>query len=106
MIVEKLNDFTPNTTVLLMGDFNAPPNGKARKVFEKQGGFSDVFDGRFGGTHHGFTGRPVSDRIDWILYKGRLRPCRPTRKIIRERPGGIFPSDHFQVYSEFRWIPD
>jgi len=106
MILEKLNDFTPNSTVLLTGDFNAPPDGKARKVFEKQGGFSDAFDGRFGGTHHGFTGRPVSDRIDWILYKGLLRPYRPTRKIIRERPGGIFPSDHFQVYSEFRRIPD
>ena len=104
MILQQIKDFAPDKPAVLMGDFNAPPDGKARKVFEVHGGFSDPFDGRFGGTHHGFTGRPVSDRIDWILYKGSLNPCRSTRKIIRERPAGIFPSDHFQVYTEFRWI--
>ena len=91
MMLRQLEDFAPDTPTVLTGDFNAAPDGKAGKVFER-GGFSDVFDGRFGATHHGFTGRPVSGRIDWILYKGTLRPRRSTRKIVRERPGGCASS--------------
>jgi len=106
MILHQLKDFALYTPTILMGDFNAAPDGKAGKVFEAQGGFSDVFDGRFGATHHGFTGRPVSGRIDWILYRGPFRPRPSTPKIVRERPGGVFPSDHFQVYTEFRWIQE
>lgn len=102
LILKKLRVFCPDDPVVLTGDFNADPKSQCRKVLTK-GGFSDVFDNRFSGTHHRFTGRPDSGRIDWILYKGQLCPIKSKRKIIRKKYTR-YPSDHFPVLAAFKLI--
>ena len=102
LLLEVLGEFAPGLTTLIMGDFNTNPQSPCRKAFE-QGGFKDPFDKRFGGTHHGFTGKDDGRRIDWILYRGEIGPVKATRKIIREKFCGIYPSDHFPVYCGFIW---
>ncbi len=105
LLLEMLEDFAPGSPALVMGDFNADPQSPCRQVFEAEGGFADPFDGRFGGTHHGFTGKPVTGRIDWMLYRGEVQPILHTRKIVRDRFLGKYPSDHFPVYCNFHRDP-
>ncbi|SHI78384.1 Metal-dependent hydrolase, endonuclease/exonuclease/phosphatase family [Desulfatibacillum alkenivorans DSM 16219] len=102
LLLNVLEEFAPGLPTLVMGDFNAKPDSSCRKEFE-QGGFQDPFDRRFGGTHHNFTGKDDGRRIDWILYRGGIEPVKASRKIVRDRFCGVYPSDHFQVYCEFTW---
>ncbi len=95
-------------SVVLAGDFNAPPGSPAHRFLTGDG----EFNGRRGdfvdaaghppeATYHGFTGRPSGGAIDWILHRGGLIPTGPARTL-RHRPGGLWPSDHFPLRAEFR----
>ena len=47
----------------------------------------------------------ISDRIDYIYYRGKGSLKAKQSKIIKEDPpGGFFNSDHRAVLSEFEWI--
>lgn len=82
--------------VVLLGDFNAAPQGGAYATLT-----ASLVDARTAapvakgpdGTFHGFTGEPER-RIDWILTRG-FEP-RETRTITTSRDGR-YPSDHFPV---------
>ena len=53
------------------------------------------------GTFHGFSGKPGSSRIDWILFRGGLRPV--SIETLTDNEGGRYPSDHFPVIAVFEW---
>ncbi|MBI9074286.1 MAG: endonuclease/exonuclease/phosphatase family protein [Desulfatibacillum sp.] len=102
LLMNMLEGFAPGEPILVMGDFNAEPDSPCHQTFA-EGGFSDPFDKRFGGTHHKFTGRADGKRIDWILYKEKIEPVKSSRKIVRDKFLGVHPSDHYPVYCEFTW---
>ena len=53
------------------------------------------------GTFHGFSGKPSSGRIDWILYSPGWKPL--SAAIDRSEFSGRYPSDHFPVTTELMW---
>lgn len=55
------------------------------------------------GTFHGFSGKPSSGRIDWILCSPGWKPLAAA--IDRSEFSGRFPSDHFPVTTVLTW-PD
>ena len=99
--------------VVLMGDFNAPPNGGLYGFFTRSGGgigggFRDtrlLAPEVLGpeGTVHGFRGGlpPESRRIDWVLLAGEGRVSR-YEAVAFER-GGKYPSDHFPLCVDIRF---
>ena len=98
LVMDFLSDFSPDCPVVITGDFNANPGGKADAFF-RAGGFSEVFDGGHGTTFHKFKGEETLEHIDWILYRGmELRQ----RKIITDSFSGRYPSDHYPVLGRFR----
>jgi endonuclease/exonuclease/phosphatase family metal-dependent hydrolase len=53
------------------------------------------------GTFHGFKGTPGEARIDWIMYRGALKPV--SVETITDNNNGRYPSDHFPVLAVFEW---
>lgn len=113
LVMERLSAFSPDSPALLMGDFNAPPTGAAHAVFtgakpESEDAsktlFTNAFDPPFPPTHHDFTGSRTGDHIDWILYRGPLRP--QTARVIDWSKDGVYPSDHFPIQGIFQWKPE
>jgi endonuclease/exonuclease/phosphatase family metal-dependent hydrolase len=53
------------------------------------------------GTFHGFSGNPGKSRIDWILFRGQLKPV--SVETITTNADNRYPSDHFPVMTVFEW---
>jgi len=98
LVMGFLSDFPQDCPVIITGDFNANPGGKADAVF-RAGGFSEVFDGRHATTFHKFKGEETLEHIDWVLYRGNLKMIQ--RKIITDSFSGRYPSDHYPVLGRF-----
>ncbi len=90
--------------VLVLGDFNcepdsapfqlltaAPPAGAGLRDVHRVAGAPDAD----AGTYHGFTGRPQTGRIDWILCSSHwsVRQAETDRSPCADH----WPSDHFPV---------
>ncbi len=106
IILEKLSRFPAGIPVVLMGDFNNRPFSNAYLEFtspEKTADtLSEIFQANTACTHHAFTGECKGGHIDWILYRG---PLENTHKhVIDEKFEDKYPSDHFPVHAEFRWV--
>lgn len=100
LILARLKQLPRNEIVILMGDFNAPPESRVYTTLT--GTFTDAWTAspkRSGpeGTLHRFTGQP-EQRIDWILFRGLKPLSAKTVTMSRERR---YPSDHFPVVVEF-----
>jgi endonuclease/exonuclease/phosphatase family metal-dependent hydrolase len=100
LILARLNELPRNEVVVLVGDFNAPPESRVYTTLT--GTFSDAWTAsanRSGpeGTFHRFTGKPER-RIDWILFRG-LKPL--SAKTVTTNREQRYPSDHFPVVVEF-----
>ncbi len=111
-IMERLLRFPSDIPVILMGDFNCNPSQSCHKVFtgeyyeaektvQDMEFFKPVFPEPYSGTHHGFSGQAGKDQIDWIMYRGNLKPVR--WGIIRDKFAGYYPSDHFPLYAVFEF---
>ncbi len=99
--------------VVLMGDFNAPPDGGLYGFFTRSGagtgrGFRDtrpLAPKVLGpaGTVHGFRGGlpPASRRIDWVLFAGEGEVSR--YETVRFERDSRYPSDHFPVCVDIRF---
>ncbi len=95
----------PDMPQLLMGDFNTGL-GTEPIVALMHAGWRDTWDAVHpddpdpGPTHHGFAtpsaGHP--QRIDWILGLGPL--VARASNLVRDRPGGVWPSDHFFLWAD------
>lgn len=100
LILARLKALPANEIVVLVGDFNAPPESRVYTTLT--GTFTDAWTAspkRSGpeGTFHRFTGRPER-RIDWILFRG-LEPL--SAKTVTTNRNQRYTSDHFPVMVEF-----
>jgi len=88
--------------LMLSGDFNAWPVGGAHQVF-RAWGLRDAWQDCGwrapwrGWSWHAYTGFPIA-RIDWIFVSPEVRVSDAW--VLRDRPHGVFPSDHFPVMAE------
>jgi endonuclease/exonuclease/phosphatase family metal-dependent hydrolase len=108
-IMERLLKFPPDIPAILVGDFNCKPSQPCHKVFTGDNQdivntsatryFKPVFNKPYPGTHHGFSGRAGENQIDWIMYRGNLKPVK--WGVIRDKFAGFYPSDHFPLYAVF-----
>ncbi len=104
VIADRIAKMPAGVPSILAGDFNAGLDTEAYRVLT-----AILKDARVGmkdpageiGTFHGFSGKPGVARIDWILYRGDVRPRR--FETIVTNAGGRYPSDHFPVIAEFDW---
>jgi len=96
--------------VIVVGDFNAPPEGLAETsdtVYHTfmVGGFQDTYRGaKPSNTVHGFRGGQFSQddlRLDWILTLNGSRAVQ-TRScaIVRAAEPPLYPSDHYPVIAD------
>jgi endonuclease/exonuclease/phosphatase family metal-dependent hydrolase len=98
MVAGFLKRFPPGLPVVITGDFNAGHTSSAFKTFQALG-FKEVFEAHPPGTFHGFTGKTDGRHIDWILYRGGIRPV--TRRVLTFHQERQYPSDHFPVAADF-----
>lgn len=90
--------------MILLGDFNEPPEGPVYEEFIGAG--SPLIDtwralhapGEEVTTQHGFDGRPRGSRIDWILLTPPFRVRQAV--IVTDNQDGRYPSDHFPYAAE------
>ncbi len=101
--LEKLPSQVP---VILTGDFNTavgsePYQTLTRFMKDSREGLKDSA-GEIGTINIGFSGKPSSNRIDWILYRGdQLKPEK--FETILYHQNGRYPSDHFPVQVRFTY---
>jgi len=110
LIMEHLSKLPSNVPAILLGDFNATPKqncygiftGKNKTSSLKGPWFKNAATKPFPGTYHGFKGCTNGDHIDWILYRGQIAPVN--YNVVVSTFEGVYPSDHFPVYTKFSWI--
>lgn len=99
LVIQFLSSFPGDCPVIITGDFNSAPGGRPHGIF-MENGFYDVFDNQHSTTFHKFRGEDTREHIDWILYRGDIKPVR--KKIITDSFSGRYPSDHYPVMAAFR----
>jgi len=92
---------------IVLGDWNTVPGKPAIQRF-LQAGWEDALahlpgDGPEARTNHDYTAERHGTRIDHVF----LAPAWTVSnaEIVRERPGGRFPSDHWPVLADLDWKP-
>jgi len=111
IILKRLSNFSNDIPAVMVGDFNADPSSAVYKIFNgvdqtifpnfpEKYFFKNAFKKPFPASYHGFTGNTGGDHIDWILYRGNLVPNKSY--VIQDPINGIFPSDHFPLYAQFK----
>lgn len=102
------NHFFPfNQPMILVGDFNEPPDSPV--YWEFLGAGSPLRDtwrdfnppGEEAPTQHLFDGRPRGHRIDWILVTPPFRVRQAL--IVTDHQDGRYPSDHFPYEAEVEY---
>jgi endonuclease/exonuclease/phosphatase family metal-dependent hydrolase len=107
LIIKRLSERPHPLPAVLMGDFNAPFASPHYKIFVPASGagkdpvvtFHNAFDSTPCGTHHGFSGKPGKDCIDWILHTNGITPEHAV--VVKDHVGGLYYSDHFPVVAAF-----
>ncbi|WBQ06158.1 endonuclease/exonuclease/phosphatase family protein [Kribbella sp. CA-293567] len=84
----------PERHWVLLGDLNAEPESPPLKAF-LDAGWRDAVPVDAGGTFHDFGRATGLDRIDHILIGAGWQATDAA--IVRDRPDGRFPSDHWPV---------
>ena len=95
-----------NARVILIGDFNSAADSDVHELLTKK--MQDAWEtarSKKGTetTSSRWTGQTEGRRIDWILYRGSLRPL--SAETINFQRRGRYPSDHYPVYAEFVFAP-
>jgi endonuclease/exonuclease/phosphatase family metal-dependent hydrolase len=97
--------------VMLMGDFNDDPQSRIHQLLAgPESTLRDTWqslgrgDSGDTGTHHGFTGVPQDQRIDWILVSRNFRVLGA--RIVRDDFDGRYPSDHFPYMVDLDWMDE
>ncbi|MCP4753742.1 MAG: endonuclease/exonuclease/phosphatase family protein [Proteobacteria bacterium] len=107
LVLDTIKRLSSGYPVFVTGDFNSEPGSPSYREFtdenQDEGPFLESFAGQSVYTHHGFTGNRAGGHLDWILYRGGLTVLE--KKIIDDKFNGLYPSDHFPVYSVLRFLP-
>ena len=104
VIAERLRKLPAGSDVVLTGDFNTDAGSEPYRILAEV-----LKDAREGAgetkgpvdTFHGFSGKPRPGRIDWIFYRGNLKPTLV--ETITHSVSNRYPSDHFPVLAVFEW---
>lgn len=103
-LLAHLKKLDPGVPVVLTGDFNTVPDSPAHRLLAGVLHDARISAPKTSGpaaTFHNFTGTP-DRRIDWILYRG-FAPIEEHTVTTQEH--GNYPSDHFPVVADLRWLP-
>jgi endonuclease/exonuclease/phosphatase family metal-dependent hydrolase len=102
-----VGQYQPNFPQILIGDFNSRASSNGFDSV-RAAGFVDSYAALYGETDPGVTAHgfePVDSpkltekgKIDFNFCKGNCKLL--TAGIIKDKPKGIFPSDHFFVSAE------
>ncbi len=103
LVMTFLKQFPSELPMVITGDFNSGHDSSVFHTFQAHG-FKEVFAEDPPGTFHGFTGKSDGRHIDWILYRGNIRPDSP--RVLTFHKGTQYLSDHFPVTADFTWEPD
>ncbi|SES92940.1 endonuclease/exonuclease/phosphatase family protein [Thalassotalea agarivorans] len=98
LIVNRIKALKNNAHVIVLGDFNSPPNSAPYDTLITQLSLSDAHASdqlNNVGTYHGFTGKAQSKRIDWLLFSGSFTLINAN--IVQTNKNGQYPSDHFPI---------
>lgn len=87
----------PDAPAILMGDFNAWPDGEEMKVFDEFPGYTNTVEG-IGITYHGYKKAKYPECIDYIYICGAIESCGAEKWI--DEKDGVFLSDHYPVCAE------
>ena len=87
-------DFFPDAPVVLMGDFNAPPDSEEMQAFGQYPGYTNA-TADMGATFHGFMTARVQEQIDYIYFKGGIRAVSAVKWM--DAVDGVCLSDHYPV---------
>ncbi len=106
LLAERTRTVPTEIPLILTGDFNTFPDSSPYKLLA-----AELKDSRLAaerrsgpdGTSSGFGGSSAGRRIDWILYRGALKPLE-SETVVNEREGR-YPSDHFPVLAVFEFGP-
>lgn len=109
LIWKKVTAQLQDIPAVLMGDFNAKPDSKTYRWLTGQinekintpPDFKETFKHPYPKTYHRFTGEPIVGLIDWILYRGELRPTKCM--VIKDSFDNMYPSDHFPIMAHFEF---
>ena len=107
LLRRRLSEMAPKLPIIVTGDFNCDQGSEPYQELLKENVLRDSFrtvhpnrsDNE--GTFHGFSGKPGTVRIDWILATQQFRAVEAA--IDRTNVDGRYPSDHFPVTAVFQW---
>ncbi|MHC4975822.1 MAG: endonuclease/exonuclease/phosphatase family protein [Planctomycetota bacterium] len=91
----------PDEDVFVLGDFNCTPDSEPMRVLLDDGWRIAIDNDHAQGTMHRFTGSPGA-RIDMILVPNDAR-THEGAVITTGGDGGVWPSDHFPVWTSVRF---
>jgi endonuclease/exonuclease/phosphatase family metal-dependent hydrolase len=102
VILDRVAGLPADVPFIMTGDFNAPAGGEVHQMFTSvlRDAWATALT-RSGPEHtfNGFGTITSGARIDWILYRGELKP-REAETVTRTRDNR-FPSDHYPVLAVF-----
>ena len=107
LLRRRLLEMAPKLPIILTGDFNCDHGSEPYQALLEENVLRDSYRaiypnrGDDEGTFHGFSGKPGSVRIVWILATEKFRATEAT--IDRTHADGRYPSDHFPVSTVFHW---
>ena len=104
LLVSRLSKLPANANVVLTGDFNTDSGTEPYQTLNGflKDSYTSVTEPKGPiGTFHGFKGTPGKARIDWILFRGKLKPV--SVETITYNQENRYPSDHFPVLAVFDW---
>ncbi|QDT70437.1 Endonuclease/Exonuclease/phosphatase family protein [Planctomycetes bacterium MalM25] len=109
MINERLPELASEAALIVLGDLNAVERSEPFRVLIGDGprrlldSYRALFPEPSGRerTGHGFRGLEEGWRIDYVLHNNRLEASEAA--IVRDAPGGVFPSDHYPVTAVLRY---
>ncbi|HYP04755.1 MAG TPA: endonuclease/exonuclease/phosphatase family protein [Bryobacteraceae bacterium] len=106
VLVDRISKLPPGTDLIVTGDFNtdvgSEPHNLLRTMLADAHEQASEKKGPTG-SFHGFKGTPGSARIDWILFRGRMKPR--FMHTLTDNREGRYPSDHFPVLAGFDLQP-
>lgn len=88
--------------LIVVGDFNSAADSDVHELLTKT--LTDAWESAPAKrgtetTSSRWTGQTEGRRIDWILYRGALKPL--SVETVNYNLRGRYPSDHYPVYAEF-----
>jgi endonuclease/exonuclease/phosphatase family metal-dependent hydrolase len=104
VLAGRLRMLPADADVILTGDFNTDARTEPYRILTEvlRDSYSAVGEPKEpAGTFHGFSGKPGKARIDWILFRGNLKPV--SVEAITHNVDGRYPSDHFPILAVFDW---